>query len=379
MKKAIVLNALRPQIDVSCCNVFKKVNWFKCMLSSKEYHENTITEKFNHVGSKGFVFQDEKVLSHNLFVENNYVSSSVHGVYRFTNDGSAKYQVYFGPIIEVTPEDFGCLTGLGCKGLGCNPKMGCKGLGCKGLGCKGLSCRSLGCSSEGGDVQYVNFLNNEKNQKAVQVLNEHFGLRKEFNSERDDYAYSTITENSLSELVKDHYERILAQYTYDVEKFYQQGMGFIKTLDTPSFNDIFTQAMLFGSTSNQKALMADLSSFQASVRLSRFDVWYFPVVKGLIRRIIECIPILNMIFGKKETILPTSRLTDSNIAIVENVYEDDFNAMEDKEIVAQMVKEAIVGKIPVTLAVKRKLGFWGRIFRPVEYDFHTYMIDAIQG
>lgn len=367
MKKALVLNVLSSSIDVSWCNLIKRVNWLKCMLSSKQYHENELTEKFNNISSKGFVFQDEKVLPHNLYIENVYDSQSVHGVYRFTDAGSAKYQIYFGPIIEVSAEDFGCLTSLGCKGIGWN-----------GIGCKGIEWKSLGCRSKGDHTQYVNFLNNAKNQQEVQVFNNHFGLRKEFDSERDDYAYSTFTECSLNELVKDHYEKILSIYNRDVEKFYQQGMGFIKTIDTPSFEDIFTQAMLFGSTSDQKAIMADLSSFKANVRLSRFDVWYFPMVKGLIRRVLEHIPIIKKSFSE-EKYFTTSHLYDSNIAIVENVYSEDFNSFEDSEIIAQIVQEAIVGKIPVTLAVKRKFGFWKRIFRPVEYDFHTYLIDAIKG
>lgn len=369
MKKALVLNTLESEFENSCCNVLKKVNWYKSKLSAKQYHEKKLTDKFNNISSKGFVFQDEKVFSHKLFVENEYDSSSVHGVCRFTDGGAAKYQIYFGPIVEVSPEDFGCLTGLGCK-----PKSG--------LGCKGVSCNSLGCRSKGGHTQYVNFLNDGRNQKDVQVLNAHFGLRKVFKTETDDYVYSAITENHLSEFVKDHYEKILSQYISDVEKFYQEGMGFIKTIDTPSFEDLFSQAMLFGSTSNQRAIMADLSSFQATVRLSRFDVWYFPVVKGLLRRIIERIPVLRWFLSKnkeEETFIPTARLEESNKAIVERVYEEDFNAVEEQEVIAQLVKEAIVGKIPVTLAVKRKLGFFARIFHPVEYDFHTYMIDAIQG
>ena len=282
MKKALVLNMLTSDTDVSCCNLFKKVNWYKCKVSSKLHNEKKLTEKFNNISSQGFVFQDERVFPHNLYVENFYTESSAHGVYRFTDAESAKYQVYFGPIIEVTPEVFGCLTGLGCK-----PKLGGKGISCKPkLGCKGISCKKLGCSSEGGNTQYVNFLNDEKNQKEVQVLNKHFGLRTDFNSERDDYIYRTITETALSEIVKEHYDKILDQYTRDVEEFYKNGMGYVKTIDTPSNEDLFTQAMLFGSTSEQKAMMADLSAFTASVRLSRFDVWYFPVVKGLIRSIL---------------------------------------------------------------------------------------------
>ena len=91
MKKVLVLNTLNSTIDKSCCNVFKKVNWFKCKLSSKEYQENTVTEKINNISSRGFVFQDEKVLPHKLFVKNKYYRSSVHGVFRFTDGDSAKY------------------------------------------------------------------------------------------------------------------------------------------------------------------------------------------------------------------------------------------------------------------------------------------------
>lgn len=365
MKKALVLNTLHTTIQDSGCNLIKKANWYNSTLSSKLFHEKEISEKFNNISSGGFVFQDERVFAHNLFVENQFKGKSTHGVYRFTDGESAKYQVYFGPIIEI-----------GEKELiqGCMPKFG---MGCNigSIGCKG----PFGCSASGGNTQYVNFLNDEKNQKAVQVLNNHFGLRKNYDRDRDDYIYRCITQSYLNEWVKERYDQIRSQYTGDVENFYRQGLGFVKTIDTPSPEDVFSQAMLFGSNSKKKAIMTDLSAFRVNVSLSRFDVWYFPVVKGMLRRIIEKIPVISSFLSKEDVVEPTTRLEDSNIAIVEKTYEDDFNAQEKAEAVSEMVKNSVVGKIPVTIAVKRKLGFWKRIFHPVEYDFHTYMIDAIEG
>ena len=63
-------------------------------------------------------------------------------------------------------------------------------------------------------------------------------------------------------------------------------------------------------------------------------------------------------------------MEDSNIERVEKVYEDDFNSIEATETIAEKAKESIVGQIPVTIAVKRKLGFWKQLFSPEEYDFH---------
>ena len=84
MKKVIVINALSTKYDSSCCNLFKRVNWYKCKLSSKLRIEKELSEKFNKIGYQGFEFVDEKVLPHNLYVENQYGGGSYHGVFRFT-------------------------------------------------------------------------------------------------------------------------------------------------------------------------------------------------------------------------------------------------------------------------------------------------------
>ena len=362
MKKVLVINAIKSFRDASCCNIFKRVNWFKCMVSSKIKEENELSAELNAIAGQGYELEDEKVLPHNLYVENKFVEQSVHGVFRFKKTNfSPKYRVYFGPIIEVTPASDGC------------------GCGCKNLGCSGFSCKNiLSCRSKGGDIQYLNFLNDEKNQKPVQVLNNHFGLRKSFTVEND-YVYYATSVTSVNELVKEHYDRILQQYTKDVEEIYQQGMGFIRNIDTPSYEDTFTQAMLFGSTSLRRAKMADMSAFSSNVTLSRFDVWYFPVVKGLIRRIIEYVPILNFFLRKKDIILPTPTINDENIELLESIYENDFVNQIDNEFTGRAAEQLVIGKIPVTIAIKRKMGFWAKLIKDVEYDFHTYEIDATEG
>lgn len=353
MKKVIVINALSSSYPGSCCNLFKRTNWFKSKLSSKLRIEKELTEEFNKVGAQGFEFEDEKVLPHNLYVENRYLSDSVHGVFRFTRGQVSKYQIYFGPIIEITTDD----------------NKGCSSLGCKGKGCKNTLC----CKSKGGNIQYINFLNNEKNQKEVQVLNKHYDLRQSFDKSSD-YTYVSVQTESLNEFIKEHYDEIVAKYKQDVATFYQQGMGFIKTIDTPSHTDLLTQAMLFGSQSKRKADMADYSEFSANLTLSRFDVWYFPMIKSIQRRIMEYFHL-----AKSKDIFGSATISDSNLEIVEKTYEEDFNAQESSELTNRMIAENIIGKIPVTIAIKRKIGFWGRLFRPVEYDFNTYLIDAIEG
>lgn len=356
MKKVIVINEISTWYEGSCCNFFKKANWYKSELSAKLKLEKDLTEKFNEIGRQGFEFVDEKVLPHNLYVDNHYIDDSVHGVFRFTQGGVSKYQIYFGPIIEISiNEKKGCGKTLGCKGF-------------KLKGCKNTLC----CKSKGGDIQYINFLNNEKNQKEVQVLNKHYELRKTFDKSND-YTYISFQAESLNEFVKEHYNEIVAKYKEDVATFYQQGMGYIKTIDTPSHSDMLTQAMLFGTQSHKKVKIADLGEFSENLTLSRFDVWYFPMIKSIGRRIMEYLHLT-----KAKDTAGSSFISDSNLKIVEKTYEDDFNSQETNELTNKMMDEHIVGKIPVTIAIKRKLGFWARRFRAVEYDFHTYLVDAVE-
>ncbi len=388
MKKAIVLNRVEATIPTTCCNLFKKVDEFNHRTSEKIFLENTISDKFNSL--QGFKFVDEKVFNHGLHVENDFYGNGKHGVYRF-GDSTAKvdYQLYFGPLIKIEKKD------LGCGKLG-GTSIGCKGIGCKGLSCKGLSCKSIGCSSKGGDnEQKVNFLNNEINEEDVSVLNKHFNLRSVFERKKQDYVF--VEQESLhiilSEYVKDNYDVINAQFESDMKTVLAKGMGFNKLIDIPSYTDMFSQGLLFSSDCQAKQIrLAENSSTidKLTIYLSRFDLWYFPKVKGLLRQILELlfhIPVIGSILQyffatKEKEITGTDIIEENNIKIIESIYEKDFNQQEESENkhVEEIGKlnELFLSQIPVTIAVKIKTSFWSRLWSGQKYHFHTFMANGIK-
>jgi hypothetical protein len=384
MKKVIVLNRVEATIPSTCCNLFKKVDGFNHRKSEKIFIENSISEKFNSLNE--FKFIDGKVFQHGLYIENQFAHNGNHGVYRFGNTKEkVNYQLYFGPLIKIEQKDLGCkMKGLSCK---------MKGLSCK---MKGLSCKSVGCSSKGGDnEQKVNFLNNEINEKEVSVLNKHFNLRSVFDRKKQDYIFleKDSLQTNLSEYVKDNYDAIKVQFETDMKTVLGKGMGFNKMIDIPSYTNMFSQGLLFSSDckDNQIALAEDSSTIdKLTLYLSRFDLWYFPKVKGLLRKILELlfrIPVIGSIlkyfFGKKENkIIGTDVIEENNLKLIESIYENDFNQQEILEInTAQEIdkmNELFLSKIPVTIAVKIKSSFWSRLFEGQKYNFHTFMADGIK-
>lgn len=386
MKKVFVSNELTATLPTKCCcNIFKRINDLEEKLSIKKYLEKNLTDKFNGISSQGFEFEDNSIFLHHLYVDNEKVNQNgMHGVFRFKNsEANKKYQLYFGPIIDGT-KLMGCFNMEGCKGIGC------KGIGCKGgSGCKGNGCKSIGCSSKGGDdIQYLNFKNNTKNIEEVKDLNKYFGLRKEFNQENDDYIYETISGySSLSELVKENSQLIIDAFKEEVQQIERTGYGFDKLLDMPSNDDLFTQAMLFSNSSSKQISIEsslDSSNLLKNLFLSRFDLWYFPRVKGLLRLIWEFIlKILTLGFyhgNNSKTSFYTHIIEDNNIKQLEMIYEDDFNR---QEVAIQHQKDIVGeygGKVPVTIAIKHNYGFFQMIHDWLfgeRYDFHTYLIDAM--
>jgi hypothetical protein len=377
MKKVIVLNRVEATIPSTCCNLFKKVDEFNHRKSEKIFIENSISKKFSSLNE--FKFMDGKVFQHGLFIENKFAHNGNHGVYRFeVSKEKVDYQLYFGPLIKIEQKDLGC-------------KM--KGLSCK---MKGLSCKSVGCSSKGGDnEQKVNFLNNEINEKEVSVLNKHFNLRSVFDRKKQDYVFlekDSLIEN-LSEYVKDNYDAIKVQFESDMKTVLGKGMGFNTLIDIPSYTNMFSQGLLFSSDCKDKqiALAGESSSIdKLSLYLSRFDLWYFPKVKGLLRKILELlflIPVIGSIlkyfFGtKNKEITGTDVIEENNLKLIESIYENDFNQQEISEInTAQEIdkmNELFLSKIPVTIAVKRKTGFWDRLFNGQKYTFHTFLVNGIK-
>ena len=385
MKKVFVINELFSVLPTTCCNFIKRVNDFEATKSAKLFFEESLTGKFNSIASKGFEFEDNNIFFHNLYVENKKTDETrSHGVFRFKDSTkNAQYKVYFGPLIEVSKKG-GC-SEIGCKGVGC------KGVGCKGVGCKGIGCNNIGCSSKGGDEkQYLNFRNDEKNIEEVRYLNKFFGLRRLFNKETDDYLYAADAERvTLSEIVKEQKDFIIQCFEEDMKSFQGQGFGYDKLIDMPSENDMFTQAMLFSNLSSVQIEIEDPTvSFQIdkNTYLSRFDLWYFPLAQGLLRRIINFI--INFLLkiitlglhkGKQSTIENfTSVIEDDNILQLEKIYEDDFNQQEQFRKENPNFFGNSVGKIPVTIAIRHKyfLQVLHDFLFGKRYDFHTYFVEA---
>jgi hypothetical protein len=386
MKKVFTLNRVEATIPTTCCNLFKKIDEFNHRNSEKIFLEKKITAEFNKVGSQGFQYEDEKVFSHNLFVENNYKAKGKHGVYRFKDsDRNHNYEFYFGPLIKVDEKTLGC----GSFGtLGCSPK----GMGCK---MNGVSCKSIGCKDKGGDnAQHLNFLDDSKNEKEVSILNKHFGLRKLFDRKKHDYLYQSKESIyvSLSEYIKDNFEAINQQFEKDINSISEKGLTFDRVVDIPSYTDMFSQGILFSSHGKDKVGFADASISVDGylLYLSRFDVWYFPKVKGLISKILEIlflIPILGwilkLIFGKEEKeITGTDIISDKNIEKLNSVYERDFNEQENLEKqyskdLAEL-KEKFISKIPVTIAVRRSTSWFNRLLNGEKYDFFTYYANGVK-
>ena len=383
MKKTFVLNELEVPEGCCCKKRFFRKNEFKEAVSQKLYFEKILTEKFNKTASEGYKFNEDKIYRHRLFVDKVYEESRDHGVYVFdkTNE-KVSYQVYMGPIIDGDKFKKGCF----------NFDIGCNIPGCNIPGCKINGCKNIGCSSKGGDeVQRLNFMNNAKNEDDVKTLNKIFGFREKYDQETDDYIYSHGTDKEeIRDDIKHNIDIIKKAYEEDMRKIVAEGYGFKKIVNFPTeenrYEDMLKQGMLFSSDSKKQVEININKENIKTIFLSRFDLWYFPTSKGLLRIILEYI--LKLItFGhytpsESKTVNFTSKIEDDNISKLEKVYDDDLNAQESI-MVENLVNELMdAGRIPVTLAFKKKrkgiLGWFTDLILGKEYYFETIMLPAIK-
>lgn len=371
MKKVVIFNRVESyEKSKGCklgCSLFAVKDDYKIEQSRKQFFEKTLSEKFNSISSQGFQFEDGKVLSHNLFVENVLQEDTgKHGVYRFQQSNNSSYKIYFGPLIVAK------------KKLGCGSRLGCKGISFKG---------GIGCSSKGGDnEQELNFYNDELNEKHVSKLNSYFGLRKIFSREEHDYTYiNDLGTTPLNEFVKDFYEEIRAQFENDVNQIYSNGLNFDTLIDLPSYENKYTQGLLFSTNGTFKIELPDFNNQVSPFKLflSRFDLWYFPKVKGIIAQILDFIKrLLGFNSSKDDNIEGTDIIEDSNLEKLTTIYENDFNSqLEAEKIHKQKVDkftEQFLSEVPVTLAFPLKRT-WGDFFTGRRrYTFHTFSAHGVK-
>lgn len=396
MEKALVINEIFDDVHrvTGCkygCNPFKTPDAYQVTLQNKLLTEKAVSESLTSFTEEGYEFIDGKIFKHNLYVENELTETGFHGVYRYSHTGkNVKYKAYFGPMIMIEDEKVGCLRRMGCGGVGCKGPsggIGCGGIGCSSFkgGCKSQGCKNLGCKQEGGNVQYLNFRDNDVNQEVVKKLNEYFNIIRGHGREYEGYEYHAVELNIvLSELIKNNFDKLLQQYEQDVTQMIKEGYGFKDIIDLPSESELYTQALLFASNSKEEITFSTIEAAIKNVLyLHRFDLWYFPRVVGLLRKLWEkFLAFLHML--KKKDILSSTVIEPQNLEYLEKIYTEDFNEQiethnkiveDEKRIKAELDK--IKCNIPVTIAKKRNRSWWSKLFKGNEYDFYFLTIPGI--
>ena len=376
MKKVLVLNEFSTPENCYCKTWYR--NDYKEMLSKKKYLEKKLNESLNKVSSQGFELEAGKVYPHNVYVGFDVAETGEHGVYSFSKTGeNVQYQAYMGPVVEVEPIKHGCKFNLpGCSTPGCN--------------FKGIACRS-----KGGNIQYVNFTDNQYNIEEVQKLNKYYDLRKVYIPELHDNVYEETEGRILDivedELLKAYKDKVLAALRTDMADLRKKGLGLVEVVDVPAGR--FDSALVYSAKSkvnvNTDLLMNVKSAEEKTVRINKFDLWYFNKVKGIFRLIFEFILKLITLgwWQPNDDIDYTSIIEDQNIAQLEEVYSKQLTEQENVDLEEvleynEFIRKYHLGKVPVTLAIHDTS--WGilnplvELFRGKRHFFHTYTVDMFK-
>jgi hypothetical protein len=136
-------------------------------------------------------------------------------------------------------------------------------------------------------------------------------------------------------------------------------------------------------------LMNVKSAEERTVRINKFDLWYFNKVKGIFRLIFEFILKLITLgwWQPNDDIDYTSVIEDQNIAQLEEVYSKQLTEQENVDLdevleYNEFIRKYHLGKVPVTLAVHDTS--WGilnplvELFRGKRHHFFTYTVDMFK-
>lgn len=356
MEKAIVLNRIGGfKFNGGCkilgCNIFRHKDRFKLDQEYRKLEEKTLSEELSALKEEGFELQDEKIYTHNLYVDNLYEGEGLHGVYRYLKTGiRTDYKAYFGPMILLKP--------------------------LKKKGCKKISCNTIGCRSKGGDIQYLNFKDNSINEEVVQKLNKRFGIRnKPYDKYQDDYLYYNIENLVLAEILNENYEALKNQFIQDVSELKASGYEYFKTISIPSYQNEYTNALLFSNTAKEEINFPNINdTLKHLTFLHKFDLWYFPRVRGIFRVVIDFI--LSLLNLKKEKVtIGTDIIEPQNLERLEQVYTADFNEQSNNNVEEKIGN--IVGTIPVTIAREIPRTFWQKLWYIKTYEYFYFKLPGV--
>jgi hypothetical protein len=367
MKKTLVINEVKSSKTDIGCNIFNPPNPIDILKRDLAENQKAFSNKLSAFSDQGFELDSERVFSYKVIDFNEEVPTSIklgktktvnsntnlHGVYVFDKtDKVNKYQIYFGPLIVLPEPNAGCGNLLGSTSLGC--KSSKKEKSDKKLGCGNAKPKSLGCNTPKvtGD-QHINFFNDLKNSDSIKAINKHNGWRNDYIAERDDYLYSSFV--SANELVSENWDLINKQVSIDLESIYSNNLGFKRNINIPSSEMIFTEALLFSSDSKTKVEIKNTKNL--SVFLNGFEIMYLKKTLSFFEKLFKhpfiemIINILRLIFGSKQKDIDKNKITENNISILQDVYDQNLAEQDYNLSKIQKLNDKVIGKIKVTFAI----------------------------
>lgn len=369
MKKTLVINEVKSSKTDIGCNIFNPPNPIDILKRDLAENQKAFSNKLSAFSDQGFELDSERVFSYKVIDFNEEVSTSIklgktktvnsnpnlHGVYVFDKtDKVNKYQVYFGPLIVLPEPNAGCGNLFDMKSLGCKSTKSEKKPGCNKSKDKP---KSLGCNSPKiTGEQYVNFFDDSKNNESMKAINKHNGWRNDYVADRDDYLYSSFV--SANELVSENWDLINKQVSIDLESIYSNNLGFKRNINIPSSETIFSEALLFSSDSKTKVEIKNTKNL--SVFLKGFEIMYLKRTLSFFEKLLKSpiiaiiIGILKSIFGSKSNDLDKNKISENNIAALQDVYDQNLAEQEYNLSKIQKLNDKVIGRIKVTFAIPEK-------------------------
>ena len=135
-------------------------------------------------------------------------------------------------------------------------------------------------------------------------------------------------------------------------------MGFKRNINIPSSETIFTEALLFSSDSKTKVEIKNTKNL--SVFLKGFEIMYLKRTLSFFEKLLKSpiiaiiIGILKSIFGSKSNDLDKNKISENNIAALQDVYDQNLAEQEYNLSKIQKLNDKVIGRIKVTFAIPEK-------------------------
>lgn len=338
MFKAHVINDIeicpnfQPNLGCSHIFIFKKEKKAKIVYKTAQYAykeeymavQKELSDSLNEIARKGYAYCDEAVFTHNCRVGYDLADQGQHMAIRFEKvDYIPEYRVYLGPIICIDDKE-----------------LAEKEANIKKTRLK-IGFRSKYPSGE----QHIDFYNDAYNDDVVKAANKIYRL-EESSSDRRISGFPFYSAQCESESNRKYKSEIEQQIEEDFQMLDRDGFKFQQLITIP-VNGKERTALLFSKTGTKT-----LSFSGESVFLDGFELWYRPLVRGYIRRMLE--RIFPSYFEKKDErhkVYINTEVEDTDR--LEAIYTDAFNEQSYGTCSANQVQ------IPITIISKTRVPHFG--------------------